>query len=147
MQGERRLLGVDITRSNFDTVDDETVILDSSTGVLTLLVGIGPQIWERLVGGADRTALLAEIAATFDDDAATEAGVFLDDLLTAGLVVELDELAPAGAAPSAWSETYRAPKVERYDDIADIMMMDPIHEVDRTRGWPHVSVDESHDPE
>jgi hypothetical protein len=136
MQGERRFLGVDTARGSFDTVDDETVILDSSTGVLTLLVGIGPEIWERLLGGADRAALLAEIADTYDDTAATDVSTFLDDLLAAGLVVAIDAADARHATPPAWSQPYRAPQIERYDDIADIMMMDPIHEVDQTRGWP-----------
>jgi hypothetical protein len=26
--------------------------------------------------------------------------------------------------------------LERYDDIADIIAMDPIHEVDENAGWP-----------
>jgi hypothetical protein len=27
--------------------------------------------------------------------------------------------------------------LEHYDDIADIMTMDPIHEVDTSLGWPN----------
>ncbi len=136
MPGEGRFIGVDAARSSYDTVDGETVILDSSTGVLTLLVGIGPGIWERLVGGADREALLAEIAGTYDDVAAAAAGSFLDELLAAELVVPCGEATPGDAAPAPWPAEYRAPQIEVYDDIADIMMMDPIHEVDQTRGWP-----------
>jgi len=136
MHGDGRFIGVDTARSSYDTVDGETVILDSSTGVLTLLVGIGPEIWERLVGGADREALLAEIAGTYDDVAATAAGSFLDELLAAKLIVPCDAGTPGDAAPAPWPTEYRPPQIEVYDDIADIMMMDPIHEVDQTRGWP-----------
>jgi hypothetical protein len=139
-------IGVDTARCNHDTVDGETVILDATTGVLTLLIGIGPLIWERLVGGVDRNSLLAEVAGTYGPDAAADATGFLDELIGAGFVVELDGIESGVPAATAWPDDYAAPQIERYDDIADIMMMDPIHEVDKTLGWPRIPVDEPRDP-
>ena len=60
-------------------------------------------------------------------------------------MVEVDGIESGVAAPTAWPNAYTAPQIERYDDIADIMMMDPIHEVDKTLGWPRTSVDEPRD--
>ncbi|MFN8027953.1 MAG: hypothetical protein U0W40_16790 [Acidimicrobiia bacterium] len=136
MDDRNGFIGVDTARSSYDTVDGETVVLDVTTGVLTLLVGIGPAIWARLVDGADRSALLAEISDTYGDDAGSSAGVFLDALVAAELVVPRDDPGTAATAPAPWPAEYQPPEVERYDDIADIMTMDPIHEVDTTRGWP-----------
>ena len=67
---------------------------------------------------------------------------YAPELIDAGFVVELDGIESGTVAPTAWPSDYVAPQVERYDDIADIMMMDPIHEVDKTLGWPRTSVDE-----
>jgi hypothetical protein len=135
MSVAKPFIGVDASRCNHDTVDGETVILDATNGVLTLLVGIGPLIWERLVGGADRGSLVAEVTDMYGDAAAADTNSFLDELIGAELVVQVDHLAPS-PTPASWSAVYVAPQIERYDDIADIMTMDPIHEVDKTLGWP-----------
>jgi hypothetical protein len=134
------LLGVDLSRTTYDTVDGETMVLDFETGVLLLLVGNGPLIWERLVGGVDREELLRDIIAAYGTDAATDAAAFVDQLVNAGSVTTIEgsrrdpESAPS---PTPWPDTYTPPQIERYDDIADIMTMDPIHEVDPALGWPH----------
>ena len=36
-----------------------------------------------------------------------------------------------------WPDTFVAPTLERYEDIADIIAMDPVHDIDTTKGWPH----------
>lgn len=139
-------IGVDTSRCNHDTVDDETVILDSTTGVLTLLVGIGPLIWERLVGGLDRSPLVAEVTDVYGAEAGADVDAFLEELIGAGLVVGVESLETGSAtpAPTPWPQPYVAPQIERYEDIADIMTMDPIHEVDTALGWPRASHD-AHD--
>jgi hypothetical protein len=144
MPATKPFLGVDASRCNHDTVDGETVILDATTGVLTLLVGVGPSVWERLVVGTDRGALLDAVADAYGADAVDDAATFVDELIAAGLVVEVDEVASV-PDPTPWPETYVAPRIERYEDIADIMTMDPIHEVDKTLGWPRPLTDPAND--
>jgi hypothetical protein len=144
MSVTKPFIGVDASRCNHDTVDGETVVLDATTGVLTLLVGNGPPIWERLINGVDRGALVADLVDAYGSAAEADTESFLDELIGAGLVVEVDGIASA-APPTPWPNVYAPPQIERYDEIADIMTMDPIHEVDKTLGWPHASVDEARD--
>ena len=44
---------------------------------------------------------------------------------------------PAVSAELPMPETFVAPQIEKYDEISDIIAMDPIHDVDPTKGWPH----------
>jgi hypothetical protein len=44
---------------------------------------------------------------------------------------------PAQASSRVWPENFESPAMEHYDQIADIISMDPIHEVDPAKGWPH----------
>jgi hypothetical protein len=143
-----RILQVNAARANHDTVEGETLVLDPTSGVLTLLTGLGPVIWERLVVGAEPDALVGELTDRYGEDATAAVVAFLDDLVGAGLVVEVTGLDVVEAgAPSPWPDTYEPPGTERFDDIADIMTMDPIHEVDPSLGWPHVGSDPARRPE
>ena len=145
MTSESVFLGVSERRANHDTVDGETLVLDPTTGVLTMLGGIGPCIWERLVAGVDRSTLLDELDGIYGDAAAADAAWFLDELVASGLVEEIEPVASATTpALGAWPTQYEPPHTERYEEIADIMTMDPIHEVDPSLGWPHAS--EPHPP-
>jgi hypothetical protein len=143
-------------------VDGETMVIDTSTGQLILLNGIATTLWERLRDGVAADELLAEVRQHYGDDPVSATWAFLQELQDSGLIVEAasapatnaDQPAPASnadqPAPATntdhtaegsdirqWPASYVPPAIERIDDIADIMSMDPIHDVDTSRGWPH----------
>ncbi len=123
-----------VTRFPHETIDGETLLIDSETGHLVLLGGIGAALWQRLLGGVAVDPLIGEIAAQFGPEAGAACGAFLQTLTDAKIAVAA---ASAGVAPAApWPATFVAPTLERYDDIADIIAMDPIHDVDQGAGWP-----------
>jgi hypothetical protein len=132
------ILFADIGRFPHDTIDGETVLIDSEKGYLFLFLGIGPQLWEHLLAGTSDEALVNEVTARYGAAAAAPTRAFLDALEQAQML--RNEPSPSAApasASTAWPETFVAPTLERYDQIADIISMDPIHEVDPNKGWPH----------
>lgn len=132
-------LAVDPARCTHEAIDDEILVLDTLTGCLLILGGCGVQVWERFVGGAAPEALLAGIGAAYSAEAADDVRQFIDKLVAEGLVVAGAESEAADApafGPVEWPDTYAAPTLERHDEIAAIMTMDPIHEVDVDKGWP-----------
>ena len=131
-----KALAVDSARCTHETVDGETLILDTLTGRLLILVGSGALVWDRLLTGADYEQLLAQIADTYDAEAAQKTGEFLDELVNEGLLVEVGEAPSPDATANQWPAEYVSPQIERYDEIAAIMTMDPIHDIDVTKGWP-----------
>ncbi len=121
-----------------DTIDGETVLIDSEKGHLFLFMGIGPQVWERLIAGASVDELVNEVSARYGAGAAVPTKSFIEALEQAQML--RNDPAPSAAPASAsiaWPESFVAPTLERYDQIADIISMDPIHEVDPNKGWPH----------
>ena len=42
--------------------------------------------------------------------------------------------------PNAVRKPYTAPAVQKYDDLEDLLLLDPIHEVDEA-GWPVARAD------
>ena len=129
----------DTARFPHDTIDGETVLIDSENGHLFLFLGIGPQVWERLLAGASVDGLVNEVGSRYGAAAAAPTRAFLDALEQAEML--RNDLAPSAAPASAsttWPEIFVAPTLERYDQIADIISMDPIQEVDPSKGWPHL---------
>lgn len=91
------------------------------------------QVWPLLIAG--QTAL--EIAQLWPDrtDVGKEITAFADQLVEAGLInsrgdVSVDTIPTPDSIPE-----YAAPTIENYTDMQDLLMLDPIHEVD-VAGWP-----------
>ena len=83
--------------------------------------------------------MVQEVVSRFGQDAAEPTLRFLEQL-------EQYEMLRLGSAPElstsqiqevSFPDQFAVPVMERYDQIADIISMDPIHEVDPAAGWPH----------
>jgi hypothetical protein len=133
---------VDQRRAAHESVEDETLVIDTSSGQLLIITGFGSALWDALVEGIDLERLLEEVRRRHGSDAAGAVAAFVDTLRDRELL--LDETAPrsdqTGSGPGrlpAWPEEFVSPTIEVFDEIADIMTMDPIHQVDPDLGWPH----------
>ncbi len=100
-----------------------------------------PNAGRRRSAGASLEDVAAQVATRYQIDPATarsDVERFAQDLATERLV-ELDEAsdatAPAPLEPVATRLPYVAPTVQKYDDLEDLLLLDPIHEVDEA-GWP-----------
>lgn len=125
-----------VARFPHETIDGETLLIDSASGHLVLLGGIGATLWQRLLGGAAVDPLIGEIAMQFGAEAGAACGAFLQALTEAQIAVAAASAGAAAVPPPAWPAAFVAPTLECYDDIADIIAMDPIHDVDQGAGWP-----------
>jgi coenzyme PQQ synthesis protein D (PqqD) len=133
-------LVVNSSRFPHETIENETILFDAETGHILLLAGSASVVWSHLVGGAQLEDLCGEIDSRFGSDASAATRTFLNDLRTAGILVPSNEEPRTDAPPAPWPSEFTAPLLERYDDIAKIIAMDPIHEVDAT-GWPRPAPD------
>lgn len=120
-----------------DTIDGETVLIDTEKGYLFLFTGIGPLLWQRLWSGISPGALVDEVKAHYGESAAEPTRTFLEALEAADML-RIDAPLDRSPAPDlVWPSEFVAPALEQYDQIADIIAMDPIHEVDSSKGWPY----------
>ena len=124
-----------------DTVDGEAIVVHLGTGTYYSFLGDSMLLWNAVAAGAGSERIAAEVAAasgTTADAAQKAVDEFCSSLLAEGLIVE-----PAGEADpepdvdlSAGGEGLVAPSFESHTDMQDLVLLDPVHEVDE-RGWPH----------
>lgn len=117
-----------------ETIDDEVVIINLDKGHYYSLDGCGAWIWKALVTGMPSTT----IAGAFNGEQETigvAIGELVAELESEGLIVPADAGAAIGEleAPTA---PFEEVKLQRYSDMEELLLLDPIHEVDE-QGWPH----------
>jgi hypothetical protein len=129
-----------------ETFDDEVVIVNLESGSYYSLDHVGATIWHWLEQGAHVSAIQQNIAARYQGDPAEIQGSvqkFLDELLKESLVLAHD--APDSERDSS-SEiagekvAFVAPVLNKYTDMEELLLLDPIHEVDEL-GWPAARTD------
>ena len=128
-----------------ETVDAEAVIVNLETGHYYMLKETGERIWAALARGASVRDIVAELGGADDGvDGALEATVstFLRELLAEGLIVPAPDAAgeprAAGAPALARPGTpVAAPVLEKFQDMKELILLDPVHEVHEDLGWPH----------
>lgn len=140
MAGESRY-GVKEPSVVYEVFDEEVVVLDLESGSYFSLRGSAAWIFQAAAGGASSGAIAAAYASTGDPGEVLAAvGAFLDSLVGEGLLV----LRPEPAAPSAQpdlpgnAEPFAPPRFEKFTDMKDLLLLDPIHDVDET-GWPRAA--------
>jgi Coenzyme PQQ synthesis protein D (PqqD) len=141
-------LGVNTPQIMSETIDGETIIIHLGTGSYYSLQQVGVDIWAAIERGTTEEAIVGEIARRYaapreEVEAAVRA--LVADLAAESLV----RTSPNGALPNGAPvqsppdeaidrPLFVAPKLEKHTDMQDIILLDPVHEVD-DRGWPNAS--------
>lgn len=130
-----RPLRVDDRRFPSETLDGETVVIDAVAGRVCVFDGVGSTIWEALRVGADADELVQQIVGRFGSESGHPVTSFVDELVAEEMVLAV---AHVDRLPGEidWPSEFRAPTIERFDDLADLLTVDPIHDVDPATGWP-----------
>ncbi len=131
-----------------ETVGGETIIVNLASGHYFSLQGTAVEVWQGLEQGETAETIALELEHRYDaEDGEIEAAVkkLLEDFAGAELIVEdansNGNNAGSGALPSqdvGARVPFVAPGFATFTDMQDIILLDPVHEVD-TRGWPHAS--------
>lgn len=118
--------------------DDEAVILDLRSGKYFSLSQSATLVLEEVLNGV---AVENLIEYFLDVDFATQDDVdsFIELTLSHDLIVRFDGVAETFPSDefAAKLRTCAEPlKMDVYDDLADLVLADPIHEVEEQAGWP-----------
>lgn len=126
-----------------ETIDGEAIMINLATGAYYSLDRVGGDVWTVLEQGAGVDDVVAFLQQKYEgpaDDMATGVQALLDQLAAEELIVATDEA--AGAAPTAGDTgtkaPFSAPRLDKFTDMQDLILLDPVHEVD-SRGWPHTA--------
>ena len=129
--------------------DDEVVIVNLESGVYYSLDDVGAVVWTCLEQKQPVANIVSSLCATYAGEMAdieAETYRFLD-LLSAESLIKAEpiqsEALPEMTVPSTvipnGNRVFVAPKLNKYTDMQDLLLLDPIHEVDET-GWPTAKI-------
>jgi hypothetical protein len=126
-----------------DIIDGEAIMLHRFYGDYFSTDGVGGLIWQWIGEGRSRSQILSMLNARFSAspaEIATAVDSFLADLVTHKLVREIiegDESATETIEPQTNPEAeFVRPTLHVYSDIRNMVLLDPIHDVDENIGWP-----------
>jgi hypothetical protein len=138
-----------------EEIDGEVIMIDLASGVYYSLRGTAVPAWQRLCPGATRQEVIDELAGRFiagPGEIEQAVDQFLGSLQANNLLVEegperppnasdapsAGENGKVGAGASGGRSAFTSLEIERFDDMAHVIQLDPIHDIDPARGWPTV---------
>jgi hypothetical protein len=120
-------------------IDGELVVIHLDNGVYYSLDATGARIWAMLAAGQPVRSVIDSFSrvGVVDSAGVTAAVTDLVDRLCA------EELLVANGAANGTTQpietdldvSFSPPVLQRYDDLQDLLLLDPIHAVDES-GWP-----------
>jgi hypothetical protein len=127
-----------------EKLDNEVMVVHLVKGNYYSLTGTGAAIWDLIASGASDAAILSNLVANYAGDAQTieqRLERFIAELSAEELIVVSDAAAASTAtapAPTTLADRqpFAAPQLEKYTDMQELLLIDPIHEVNDDHGWP-----------
>ena len=146
MDREARARRYKLAGPNFaqDVIDGEAIIVNLEKGIYYSLDQAGARVWQSLSNGASDQEVLRDLMGSYCGQVPEIESGFRDlvnELEQEGILVVEGESAysdqtAAAIRPADGKPVFTRPKLQRYNDMEAILMLDPIHEVD-AQGWPH----------
>lgn len=129
-----------------EVIDGEAVIVNLDNGNYYSMDGPGGEIWSFIEQNMTVEAIIEATSQKYEGER-TEIDAQVRELVAGlqheGLVI-LDDVEDAetkddeAAIPMAGAKTaFARPVLHKYEDMQDLLLLDPIHEVDEM-GWPNV---------
>lgn len=124
--------------------DDEVVVINFDTGSYYSLTSAAADIWTSLAAGAAIGEIADAVAARYtasrtEIEAAIEslvAELSAENLIVADAEKKNGAVAVQTAGSAAEKRCFDFPRLEKYTDMQELILLDPIHEVDEA-GWPN----------
>jgi len=143
---ENRFLRVNRPKVINETIEGETIIVNLETGRYYSTEGAGSDIWGTLSanGGLTVQTLLEEALMRYSaspDEIREGVLPFVDLLEKEALVIREEKAQETSSSPQTQAQkmpkkAFQKPALQKYTDMQDLLLLDPIHEVDET-GWPN----------
>ena len=123
------------------TFADEVIVLDATNGTYYTLTGNAPDVWESLIAGAplDQIAeALAGPTGATPDRVTSDLGRFANDLATEAVLLPAPSDQEAASVQGLNDcSVYEGFVWDKHADLDELLVLDPIHEVNPEKGWPH----------
>lgn len=131
-----------------ETIDGEAIILNLDSGNYYSMDRAGNDIWGLIVKGANAGSIIEWVDKHYDTNGADVSNVLpqlIDQLIDEGIIIPDQENSAVSITetdvPYASEHTERMsfvmPVLNKYSDMEELLLLDPIHEVDEM-GWPNI---------
>lgn len=123
----------------YDMAEGQAIVINFTTGMYYGTSSLGSAVLDALLNGADEAGLLAAVRALPDCPADMDAQLkaFLDQLLEKEILVPAQGTAsPAPALDASTLADGFALTVDEFAEVQDLILADPVHDVDVEMGWP-----------
>ena len=123
------------------TLEGEVIVVNLDTGTYYSLDGVAAEIWAAVERGLTVEEAVAEAAdrhGTSGSVAEPAVERFLAELAREELIATVNGSKPIAALATAdgvGRGSFPEPVLNKYTDMQELLLLDPIHEVDE-RGWP-----------
>ncbi len=134
----RARLGTNSEKIISETLEGETIVINLETGTYYSMNAAASRIWADVLAGGSAEDIVRRAAerCAEKDTAAVAATEFVVRLADEGLVATVSgEPVRFDPAEAFAPLPFEAPTLDRYDDMQEMLLADPIHDVD-TAGWP-----------
>jgi hypothetical protein len=133
-----------------ETIEGEVILIDLDTGTYYSLRESGAVVWQGIQDGAETAHIVDTLTSSYEgsaDEIGSAVADLLEELTQEGLIEPVDGDTSAAetrvlSVPVPGRPPFRAPVLEKHTDMQDLILLDPVHEVD-ARGWPHAAQSDS----
>jgi hypothetical protein len=124
-----------------ESIDGELLVINLQSGAYYSSDGTGEQIWSclaRQLTLRDTVERLCAVYGAAESEVREAVVSFVGQLRDEELILEDASPQPAAAAEEALSPrgAFTTPVLHKYTDMQELLLLDPIHEVDPSAGWP-----------
>jgi hypothetical protein len=132
-----------------EVIDDEAIIVNLDTGTYYSLRGAGADIWRMAAQGLAAGAIPPALSRRYTGDPSViedAVGRLLEQLSAEGLLAPRTGLDGEQVEAAAWPSDqpavpFEAPSLQKYTDMTDLLLLDPIHDVNG-QAWPNAAADQ-----
>ena len=134
------MYALNLPRMFFDVSENHAIIIDSGTGSYYLLNVLASKVFLYLTRGAspdELTATLSRVSGC-PEDIRKRIENFCEQLVSEDILHtdQSEEFSGETDAGDFWFSEGTDLRMDKFDDMADLIVADPIHDVDAAYGWP-----------
>lgn len=121
-----------------ETFDDETVLIDVDRGIYFSMQGSAAAVWHAFDEPRTPAATCSELAAGLPEAERAMVAELIRDLAAQKLIITAEGVSANAAKPLVpfTAASFAVPVLGVFTDLADLIGIDPVHEVDESAGWP-----------
>lgn len=122
-----------------EPMEDEVVVINLDNGCYYNLNKTAAQIWSGLEQGHSAKTVASHFVRSYPDNADAvmrDFEAFINRITEENLIRETEAKSPETIDVKITDGTYIKPDFEKFTDMQEMLLLDPIHEVSEA-GWPH----------